>query len=95
MIKIGLPSLMLASLALVTFGTAIEPLGNSTRPKPGQRSLGIVFDTTGSMGEELETLRREIKVLLEFAATLPTNPFYNYIFVDFNDPGKCEHKTQI
>jgi hypothetical protein len=91
MIRKNLPSLVLISVALLAFGSAQRPPpldGDSNRPKPGQRSLVIVFDTTGSMGNELEQVRREAKAIVEYAAELQKNPFYNFIFVDFNDPGK-------
>jgi hypothetical protein len=91
MIRFILPNLTLFNIALISFALAkaLPPLdGDSSRPKPRQRSLVIVFDTTASMTSELEQVRREAKAIVEYAANLAENPFYNFIFVDFNDPGK-------
>jgi hypothetical protein len=90
MIRNVLPNLLLISIVLITFGsTQLPPSdGDSRRPIARQRSLVIVFDTTGSMDHELEQVRRGAKAIVEYAANpiMRTNPFYNYIFVDFNDP---------
>jgi hypothetical protein len=90
MIRNVLPILLLISIVLITFGsTQLPPSdGDSRRPIARQRSLVIVFDTTGSMSYELEQVRREAKAIVEYAAKMPTNPFYNYIFVAFDDPGE-------
>jgi hypothetical protein len=89
MIRIFLPSLISAALIAFALANASPPLdGDSSRPRPEQKSLVIVFDTTASMTSELEQVRREAKAIVEYAADLDENPFYNFIFVDFNDPGK-------
>lgn len=52
-----------------------------------QRSLVIVFDTTASMGDDLDQLRdAAITIVKEFEA-LKNNPIYNYVLSPFNDPG--------
>jgi hypothetical protein len=62
--------------------------GDSSRPVEGQKSLVIVFDTTRSMKKELDQVRQEAQNIVEFAAKQPENPYYNFVFVAFNDPGK-------
>jgi hypothetical protein len=60
----------------------------SYRPKPGQRSLVIVFDGTGSMLDDLEQLRHGAELIIAEITKKKDNPIYNYIFVPFRDPGK-------
>ncbi|XP_059618556.1 hemicentin-1-like isoform X2 [Phlebotomus argentipes] len=55
-------------------------------PKPGQASLVIIFDTTGSMHDDLEELRKGAAFIVRKMMTEEKNPIYNYIFVPFNDP---------
>lgn len=56
--------------------------------KPGQTSLVIVFDGTGSMENCLKQLRTGAKMIIEKFANDDENPIYNYIFVPFRDPRK-------
>lgn len=56
--------------------------------KPGQTSLVIVFDGTGSMENCLIQLRSGAKMIIEKFANEDENPIYNYIFVPFRDPRK-------
>ncbi|GAB0093037.1 Immunoglobulin [Sergentomyia squamirostris] len=55
-------------------------------PSPGQASLVIIFDTTSSMGDDLEELRAGAAFIIRKMMNKPNNPIYNYIFVPFNDP---------
>lgn len=59
------------------------------RPKPGQTSLVIVFDGTGSMTNCLEQLRNGAQQIIDKFMNDDENPIYNYIFVPFRDPGKA------
>jgi hypothetical protein len=59
-------------------------------PKPGQKSLVIVFDNTGSMWSVLEQLRVMAKKIVNEITKRADNPIYNYIFVWYNDPGKTK-----
>lgn len=61
------------------------------RPKPGQTSLVIVFDSTGSMAGCLMQLRSGAKEIVEKFAQQDNNPIYNYIFVPYRDPRKSIH----
>lgn len=61
---------------------------NNGRPKPGQTSLVIVFDGTGSMENCLIQLRSGAKLIIERFTNRSDNPIYNYIFVPFRDPRK-------
>jgi hypothetical protein len=60
----------------------------SNQPHAGQKSLVITFDTTGSMSGHLEQLKTAAKEIITHATSQAINPFYNYIFVPFDDPGK-------
>lgn len=53
------------------------------------RSLLIVFDTTASMGDDLEELRLGAAYIVNELKKRERNPIYNFIFVPFNDP--CEY----
>lgn len=66
----------------------ISKLKVHTRPKPGQTSLVIVFDGTGSMENCLIQLRAGAKQIIDKFANRDDNPIYNYIFVPFRDPRK-------
>lgn len=57
---------------------------------PGQTSLVIVFDGTGSMYDCLVQLRSGAKLIIEKFAHSDANPIYNYVFVPFRDPGKSD-----
>lgn len=59
-----------------------------TKPKPGQTSLVIVFDGTGSMENCLIQLRAGAKQIIDRFSDREDNPIYNYIFVPFRDPRK-------
>lgn len=59
-----------------------------SKPKPGQTSLVIVFDGTGSMENCLIQLRAGAKQIIDKFSDRDDNPIYNYIFVPFRDP--CE-----
>lgn len=58
------------------------------KPKPGQTSLVIVFDGTGSMENCLIQLRAGAKEIIDKFSDREDNPIYNYIFVPFRDPRK-------
>lgn len=58
------------------------------KPKPGQTSLVIVFDGTGSMENCLIQLRAGAKQIIDKFSDRDDNPIYNYIFVPFRDPRK-------
>lgn len=64
------------------------PSINASRPKPGQTSLVIVFDGTGSMENCLIQLRTGAKLIIERFVNRSDNPIYNYVFVPFRDPRK-------
>ena len=58
------------------------------QPKPDQRSLLMIFDTTGSMGTDLVQLKQSASEIVQELSTRADNPIYNYILVEFNDPGR-------
>ena len=55
-------------------------------PKPGQKSLLIVFDGTVSMTEDLKQVRIAAREIINFFAKRPENSIYNYVLVVFRDP---------
>ena len=67
--------------------TDSKPRSNPIR-KPGQTSLVIVFDGTGSMENCLIQLRSGAKQIIKKFAKREDNPIYNYVFVPFRDPCK-------
>lgn len=57
-------------------------------PNPGQKSLMIVFDGTGSMSRDLEQLRSGATDIVNDLSSRANNPIYDYILTIFNDPSK-------
>lgn len=68
---------------------------NVGRPRPGQTSLVIVFDGTGSMENCLIQLRSGAKLIVDRFANRSDNPIYNYVFVPFRDPRKYIYMNEI
>lgn len=59
---------------------------NSLKVKPKQ-SLAFIFDSTNSMGPELEKLQKVAnKILAKFTSLRNENPIEKYILTIFNDP---------
>lgn len=69
--------------AIVTQGQAHGAVENG-------RSLVIIFDTTWSMDDDLQELKRGAAYIVKEMMKRTDNPIYNYVFVPFNDP--CELK---
>ena len=53
-----------------------------------EASLAFVFDTTGSMTDDLVEAKNGASKILNTTLSLPNKPLHNYILVPFNDPGK-------
>ena len=53
--------------------------------------MAFVFDTTGSMGDDLVEAKYGASQILNTTLSLPNKPLHNYILVPFNDPGKKLH----
>ena len=62
--------------------------GFRDRPRPGQRSLLIIFDGTKSMTKDLEQLRLAATQIINELSMRRDNPIFNYVLVVFRDPGK-------
>uniref|UniRef100_A0A1B0D2W5 Ig-like domain-containing protein n=1 Tax=Phlebotomus papatasi TaxID=29031 RepID=A0A1B0D2W5_PHLPP len=76
-----------AKVLVITGAIAIAHCKKNTLPKSSEQvSLVIVFDTTGSMGDDLEELRTGAAYIVRNVMNKTHNPIYNYIFVPFNDP---------
>lgn len=56
--------------------------------KRHQASFGFVIDDTGSMGDEIEEVRKACIDIITNVFGTPNAPS-NYILVTFNDPGSC------
>lgn len=73
------------SIAFITLASGQE---ENDRPRSDQKSLMIVFDTTGSMSRDLEQLRLGANDIVNNFASREDNPIFNYILSLFNDPCK-------
>ncbi|PSN35037.1 hypothetical protein C0J52_19154 [Blattella germanica] len=54
--------------------------------KPQGASLAIVFDTTGSMHDDLVQVRIGAEKIMAAMLERPDKPIYNYVLVPFHDP---------
>lgn len=61
----------------------------SDRARPDQKSLLIVFDTTGSMSTDLDQLKNGAKDIVRAFSAKTNDPIFNYVLSLFNDPGEC------
>ncbi|KAF0292378.1 Hemicentin-1 [Amphibalanus amphitrite] len=83
------PDLPRTVVRVHTVGRAVDHLGRSlTDLRPGQRrvSLGVVFDSTGSMYDDLRQLIRGVEEVLQLALKSETHIIDNFILVPFHDP---------
>ena len=58
------------------------------RARPDQKSLLIVFDTTGSMSRDLNQLKNGAKDIVKAFSAKTNDPIFNYVLSLFNDPSK-------
>lgn len=56
----------------------------------GSSSLAIVFDTTGSMWDDLVQVRQGIKSIIATMLERPDKPIQDYVLVPFHDPSKYQ-----
>lgn len=54
----------------------------------GAATLAFVFDTTGSMYDDLVQVRAGASKILSQSLKQQVKPLYNYVIVPFHDPGK-------
>lgn len=54
----------------------------------GSATLVFVFDTTGSMYDDLVQVRAGASKILSTTLKMKIRPLYNYALVPFHDPGK-------
>lgn len=73
----------------------LNEYGFRDRPRPGQRSLLIIFDGTASMTKDLEQLRLAATQIVNELSMRQDNPIFNYILVIFRDPGKTFHQFKL
>lgn len=55
--------------------------------EPDAVSLAFVFDSTGSMWDDLEQLKKGAEDILNATLSRPDKPIHDFVFVPFNDPG--------
>uniref|UniRef100_A0A0M3I882 VWA domain-containing protein n=1 Tax=Ascaris lumbricoides TaxID=6252 RepID=A0A0M3I882_ASCLU len=58
------------------------------RAPPGTSSLTFVFDTTGSMNDDLIQVQDGARKILDTVLTQREKLIYNYVYVPFHDPRK-------
>ena len=51
-------------------------------------SLAFVFDSTGSMWDDLVQVKMGAERIMATMLELPDKPIYNYVLVPFHDPSK-------
>ena len=80
-------------LLVMTEGQKIVGPINSDDPKwrtvnapPEMASLAFVFDTTGSMWDDLDKVKKGAQRILQSARQRQIQPLYNYLLVPFHDP---------
>ena len=54
----------------------------------GSATLAFVFDTTGSMYDDLVQVRAGASKILSTTLEMKTKPLYNYVLIPFHDPGE-------
>jgi hypothetical protein len=73
---------------IITTENSLKPkLKNKTKIN-FKRSLLIIFDSTGSMNDDLVQLRSAAKEIVANFSAIEENPITNYVLSVFNDPGR-------
>lgn len=57
------------------------------------KTLNIIFDTTGSMRDDIDSLRSAAKEIVEKLRSSPVNPISDYVLSLLNDPGSSLFQT--
>lgn len=81
----GLTALINALLTIIT-------VTSQDKAPPGTSSLTFVFDTTGSMNDDLIQVQDGAKRILDTVLTQREKLIYNYVYVPFHDPSKLLYK---
>lgn len=68
-----------------SYGSMVS--GDKAAP-PSTSSLTFVFDTTGSMNDDLLQVQDGAKKILDTVLAQREKLIYNYIYVPFHDPSK-------
>lgn len=61
----------------------------------GAGSLVFVFDTTGSMYDDLIQVRAGASKILSTTLERKVKPLYNYVLIPFHDPGKSRDQCKL
>lgn len=78
----------LVFIVLITVSQCSKPSNVSSKvSEDGKSSLVFVFDTTGSMYNDLKQLREGAEMILQTALD-EGNVVGDFVFVPFHDPGK-------
>lgn len=75
------------SLLLLPLNHVTSTSMSSQQPPPGTSSLTFVFDTTGSMHDDLVQVQEGARRILDTVLNQREKLIYNYVYVPFNDPG--------
>lgn len=79
---------------LSVFSLAWHLTAAKTGIPEGAASLAFVFDTTGSMYDDLVQVRAGASRILASTLERKIKPLYNYVLVPFHDPGKI-HENNV
>lgn len=67
---------------------ARRPTLSTTGAPPGTSSLTFVFDSTGSMFDDLVQVREGARKIFDTVLAQREKLIYNYVLVPFHDPGE-------
>lgn len=70
------------------FSQGYIDLGSRDPVEEGAATLAFVFDTTGSMSDDMKQVRDGAGKILRTVLEKFERPIHNYVFVPFHDPGK-------
>ena len=77
-----------ANTITAKFSQGYIDLGSRNFVEEGSASLAFVFDTTGSMSDDLKQVIEGAGRILRTVLEQFERPIHNYIFVPFHDPGE-------
>lgn len=77
-----------AAVFLCVVSIVLSKTGAQNGIPEGAATLAFVFDTTGSMYDDLVQVRARASKILAESLKQSVKPLYNYALVPFHDPGK-------
>lgn len=79
---------MLETLLYQNDGVPLSSTGVGPKDAVGSATLAFVFDTTGSMWDDLRQVRQGAEKIMDTMLQRPDKPIYDYVLVPFHDPRK-------